>query len=108
MQFLTLTATFLGYLGLVSGQDGYASQNGGTKGGAGGTTTTVSAAAAFQTAIKVSVILSSHLIRIHRLHIQIYIVRHTKNSLLEGAYYSLLSSHRRRVYRFYPECIARS
>lgn len=33
-------------------QDGYASQNGGTKGGAGGTTTTVAAAAAFQTAIK--------------------------------------------------------
>ncbi|KAG6915867.1 hypothetical protein DXG01_009574 [Tephrocybe rancida] len=31
-------------------QDGYASQNGGTKGGSGGTTTTVSAAAAFQTA----------------------------------------------------------
>ncbi|TFK40131.1 polysaccharide lyase family 1 protein [Crucibulum laeve] len=36
----------------VAAQDGYASQNGGTKGGAGGTTTTVSAAAAFQTAVK--------------------------------------------------------
>lgn len=50
---LYFSAVFLSFAAGVFGQDGYASQNGGTTGGKGGTTTTVSAAAAFQTAVKV-------------------------------------------------------
>ncbi|KAF8071988.1 pectin lyase fold/virulence factor [Lyophyllum atratum] len=51
MMIKTLLVIFSLFAAAVA-QDGYASQNGGTKGDAGGTTTTVSAAAAFQTAIK--------------------------------------------------------